>query len=562
MTATTLPPPGTAERRFFMERMLDDTGFLCRNVLGMNTDRDERGNAVSEIGKGGVRDHGPHQEVVSFIDDETNENALLLAPRYSYKSSIITGFLVRMILRHPDIAILLCMKNSSEAGERCQVIRDILTTNPIIVELFGDLRGKPWKGTRFTTSRRKDTTLLSPTLWVGSPQKTLAGGRPNLLVFDDIVSENDPGSELKLKKGVRFCENALALRSRGARTIMVATPWDEADASQWAIKAGWKQLTHLDIGYDLIRRDDGTLDLEGKGRWPNLSIEHLRGMLRGGMEFEKFMSQFMLRIVRGVNAQFERHQFHPEKWSQEKHSILTGYLLCDTAPSGATDGDLNVLMYVGFDERGAVHILDLEVGHWKMYEFCDRYLNMLQKWQSRVNHRIEMWEKGHNYHSYFQHIQVMGRERNIRVTAYPARRNQAASVVAKDTRIALTAGRFQSRQVYVMDTVPRAWNAETEIRPLWEPEGFQDTKTGQLLPAGDLVEQFVRFPHHKRKDIPDTFALIETVDEQTGMRVCSWARPMSRGPDQSTMRNQPRPQQHDMRQGGSASRFFQKWGTR
>lgn len=104
-----LPPAGTPERTWFIRQMLTDTGFFCRNVLGMHTDRDDKGNATSDIGKGGVRDWGPHQEFIQFIDDDSIKESVILAPRFSYKSSMVQGFILRKILAHPNIAILLYM---------------------------------------------------------------------------------------------------------------------------------------------------------------------------------------------------------------------------------------------------------------------------------------------------------------------------------------------------------------------------------------------------------------------------------------------------------------------
>lgn len=552
----TLAPAGSPERAYQVDRLLSDTGFFCRFVLGMDTDREENGNIVGEEGNGGVRDWGPHQEVVRFFDDDTIEHGLIWAPRYSYKSSIALGFILRMILCHPNISILLGMHSSDEARKRCRVVRDILTSNPIIVELFGDLKTNDWSRNQFTTALRTNRTLFSPTLFVGSPQKNLAGLRPDLVVFDDIVGENDRGSKLKLQRGRTFVENALALRARGTRFRMVATPWDEGDAGHMVLDAGWHKLVHLDVGCQLVKLDDGRLDLTGKPLWPNLSIDFLRKQLRGGMSFEKFSSQYLLKVVSGLEARFQRHHFRPANWTNA-HRDLSGFLLCDTAPAAGTDGDLNVIMEVGLDERGHAFILDLDVGFWQMYEFCERYLAMLQRWQARVNHQREVWEKGHNFWTYTQHIRVRAKERNIPMSIFAARRTQSA--MSKDDRIAGTAVRFQSKQVSVMDTVPRTWNNGVKHEVLWDPDAERDPQTRITMPGGALVEQFLRFPHHKRKDIPDTFALIdERMDDPARSLVCCWTRPSTRGQDPETMRNQP--QDERLRPLGSASRFYRKFG--
>lgn len=554
-----LPPISQPEERaYFIHQALTDTGFFCRHVLGMDTDRDSNGNAVSEIGKGGVRDYGPHKELVAFLDDDSNKNCVILAPRYSYKSSIVLGFILRNILAHPNISILLFMHETAMATERCAKMREILTGNETIREMFGDVTGPKWTANSFTTSLRTDLTLQSPTLWVASPQKAVTGGRPNIVIFDDIVSETSYKTEAGLKKARQCVEASLTLGSRGARYIDVGTPYHPGDAHHWCMDAGWKRLTHLDIGCNLVTREDRSLDLEGEPRWPNLSLEHLRGYLRKGMQFPMFMSQFMLKVVAGFAEAFHRTQFRPIKWRDDM-ADLTGYLLTDTAPAGDPKGDMNVLMYVGIDEKQRLYVLDLECGYWKMYEFVDRYLAMLQRWQAKVNHRLEMWEKGHNYHSYFQHIQIKGREKAVRLQTHAEMRNSGA--ISKDNRIAGLQARFQMHEVFIVDTVPKTWNAGTEVRVLWDPEGEEDVKTGAKLPGGDLVEQFVRFPHHSKKDIPDAMALVDAIDKQTQHRVCFFVRPARRRIADAVERK-PVNRTQGQKSYGSGSRFYDRINNR
>lgn len=556
-----LPPRSQPEERaFFVTQMLNDTGFFCRNVLGMDTDRDPTGEPVSEVGKGGIRDDGPHAETIRFMDNESMQYRVMWTPRFTYKSSKVTGYILRNILKYPDISILLAMHTTDAAEERVRTIRDILTSNEILKEIFGDLKGPSWTGNSFVSGLRQDRTLLTPTLYGASPQKGTAGGRPDLIVFDDVVSESNSVTETQLKKGCRFVEATLALRGHRTRFLGVGTPYHEADANHWMVDAGWNKLIHLDAGVDVSVNEKGLVILSGEARWPNLSIDFLRKYLKreekdgGGASYEWFMSQFKLQVVRGLRARFARTHFQPCQWQPEVHSSLTGYLLTDTAPSGSTDGDMNVLMYVGIDERHHVYILDIECGFWQMYEFADRYLKMLQKWQAKVNHRLELWEKGHNYFSYFQHIHVQAKQRNIRVSTYAETRNN--SVAGKDDRIGATAIRFQAGEVHIMDTVPRLWNAGTEMRELWNPSGEIDPKTGFGLPSGDLVQQFIRFPTITRKDLPDAFALVDTMDKNTQQRVCFHAKSGRQRPDPST-RQQPI-RQTASRFNGSSSRFYDR----
>jgi len=551
-------PKNADHRAFFCERALSDTGFFARNVLGMDTDRDKDGNANSGIGEGGVRDYGPHKQMVDFFDDETEETTVLWAPRYSYKSSVVKAFITRKVLAHPNIAILLYMHDYEEAEERSAQIRDSLLENETIVEMFGNLKGSVWQRKRWTTSMRSDKSTQQPTLTVSSPKKAKAGGRFNIIIFDDIVPENAPESDATRKEGIRCIERSLNLKARGTLFKQIGTPYHTEDANHWTVNAGWKACIDMDVGCEVVKKEDGTLGLEGKTRWPNLPLPFLEWYLKKGMSYELFMSQFMLRVVTGMTEAFKRTQFQPISWADCKKRNLTGYLLNDKAPSGSERGDFNVLIYVGIDERQRVHILDIEIGHWQMYEFCQRYLDMLGRWSGRVTHRCEVWEEDPSFHTYKQHLEISGRAvgRTIRVEGQ--KRNQHEK--GKRERIAGLALRFQALEVFVSDTVPRLWNTGKDLLPLWEPEGHIEIDSRTKLPGGDLVTWFVQFPGHPKKDVPDCLALVDAMSRETHTRVCYWVRPSQTGTTESQVRLPA--QRTEQRSRGSAQRFYDRCHNR
>jgi len=553
-----LPPIGDPAREEFLRRMLTDTGFFARNVLGMDTDRDEYGNVTSEVGKGGIRDHGPHQEMVEFLDngDPSDTHRMLWAPRAAYKSSALRAYIMRKIIAHPNISILVYWETDEIAKRRCLEIRETLETNPILRELFPNMKGRLWQQDKFITGLRTDSVSDSPTLFVGSPRKIPVGARPNEIIWDDIVTENDLG-ELSLLRGRRCVERSLPLGAKGCRHTFVGTPKHYADAGHWILELpGWKKLVHLDVGFDVKINDDKTMSLVGKARWPHLNRDRIEKLLKGGVSFPTFMSEYKLQVVSSSYQAFHRQHFQPIGWD-ERFRDLTGYLLTDIAqgtPPGATSkesrSDLNVLIYVGVDDRGRVYVLDCEVGRWPMVEYTERYLNMLDRWSARVNHRCEVWEQVHSNTGYASFIGLKAKDRGRRISIAWQQRN--SSEQSKHSRILGASGLFQSQQVFIMSTMPRTWVNDADVRVLWDPEGYTDPQKGLKFPGGDFVEQFCRFPHHPLKDIPDAFSLVNSMDKETGQRVCFWMRPSRLRIDDSMKR---KTMDRSVQTAGSADRF-------
>lgn len=554
-----IPERGSPERDFLLTRILTDTGFYARYVLGMDTDRDENGNALNpeDIGKGGIRDYGPHQEVVEFFDDDSIAAGIVMAPRASYKSSIARALIQRKIIAHPNISILLAMHDYDLAVERCRAIRDDLLENPILAELFPHMKGTPWRNHKFVTGLRTDRTGDSPTLYVCSPKKTVTSTRPHFILLDDIVTEEDL-SDIALAAGRRLIEKCLALEARGCRLLDVGTPYHYGDAHHMCLESpGWKKLVHLDVGFDVVVREDRTVGLEGKARWPHLTKSFLASKLGRGMTFATFMSQYKLQVVSGTHQPFHREHFQPVAWKDNMRE-LTGYLLCDAA-QGSPEGEkstakqcLNCLMYIGIDDRNHVTLLDLELGKWPMLEFCDRYIAMRDRWSSKVTHRVEIWEQVVGSTPYAEFISLKMQARGDRPQIVWQKRHQG--VKNKKARISGTQVRFQAREVHICSTVPRTYVDEGEKKMLWHPEGHTDSISGSKMPGGTLVDQFIRFPYvgDEFMDCSDTFSLVDAMDKETGQTVCFHVKP-SRQIISEERRRKPIERREPR---GAADRFF------
>lgn len=540
----------------FRNQVLEDTGAFCRQVLDMDTDRDQNGNATSDIGKGGVRSWGPHQEVVTFVDDWDPKRPFkhLMCPRFAYKSSIVEGLILRAILAYPNITILLMMANKADAADRVAVIKKLLAENPVIREMFPDLKFSGSKYS-FTTSLRDNLTLQTPTLRAGSPENIPTGGRFNLIIFDDLADDVNTRTEGGLLKGINTVKDSIFLRGKDAIVLNVATPRHDGDVSAWiGEEDGWTKCVHLDIGFDLVQDENGKLMWEGEGKWPHLTKEFMDSQIQSGLDYSTLMAQYKLRVVAGLHSSFKRTQFQGFNWKRE-HEALTGYLLTDVATGSHKDSCLNVLMYVGVNQRGHAHILDLQIGQWQMMEFCDRFMQMRARWTARVSHQAELIEVTATNQGYRAYLAKLARDQGVGLNINAVPRN--ASAKAKDVRILGTQVRFQAREFFVLNELAgRTWVHNGETRLLWDPEGFIEPHDGSKQPDGELVMQFIRHPFHRLKDIPDTFALIDEVDKQTGRLMCFWRRPSPKAVSDANLRR-PVHSRREKRK-GYTSRFYDR----
>lgn len=520
--------PKGEQAQEFIRRMLSDTGFLARNVLGMNKDGD-----AGEPGKGGVRPLGPHQDMVRALDDEDKRLVVCLMPRNSYKSSIVRARIIREILSNPNAAILLCMHDKDKAMERVLKIREDLENNEIIRELYGDLRGPVWKSDRFVTSlRKKDSNIQDPTLLCCSRDSLPTGGHYHLIILDDIIDDQGVRTEEGVQNSVRALGYIMPLRLitgefRG-KIVDVGTLYDEQDVHHFVMEQpGWHKVKH-EVGYEVLETPDGRLELTGENpHFPYLSKSFLEEQL-SVMGFNKWMSQYKNRVVGSTQGAFKREQFQSVPWTDNLKN-LTGYLLTDVASSDKDEACRSVLAYVGLDERLRAYLLDLQTGHWQISEFIDRFFQMRMRWTGKVCHQAEIMEQAPQNLTYRAFLDKKARELKLHLNLTQPVRNMKGSN-SKGMRILRLQPRFAAREFFVCETVPKTFVDLGKHKELWNPDGFINTD-GMTSPSGKLVDEFVRFHPLKRTDvdIPDAIAAIDEVDPRTGERLCFYRKPAGLG---------------------------------
>lgn len=504
-----------------VQRATSDTGYLCRNWLGMNVDDGAEGQ---KPGDGGIRDHGPHQEVVRVFDDPSIKRVVVLMPRNAYKSSIVKGLIVRTIISDPNATILLDMHDMEMAKARVAVIRDLLLENPKIRALHGDLKGPIWTQKEFITSIRTDRTLDAPTLACCSREAPKTGGHFKLIIMDDIIDDQASRTEEGIESSKRSIRYLMPLTTPTGKIIDVGTLYAEGDIHHHLLEQPeWHKVIH-EVGYELERDENGKMVLNGEEPFFTfLSKKFLLGQL-SVMGARIWLSQYKNRLIGTGNEVFRRQDFQPIAWTENLRN-LTGYLLTDTASSEKKEGCYSVLAYVGLDERLRIHILDLQIGHWQPDEFITRFFDMRARWTGRVNHQAEMMEVTQATQTFRPFLEKRMRELKVVLNLIALPRN--SSEQTKDTRILRLQPRFQAKEVYVCETVPREFVDLGEVKRLWDPEGYKDPKSGVCYPSGELVKQFINFRQWGKsiRDVPDAIAEVDEINPKTGERYCFYRKP-------------------------------------
>lgn len=514
-----------------VHRILTDTGYCCRNLLGWNYDEGKDGEKFN-VGTGGVRDYGSHQAMVDVLDDPNTNYKLIEAPRGSYKSTILQGFIVRHILLNPDVRIIYVSAKESICNEKALAVRSALESENVL-RLFGNQVGDPWEATRFTVASRVQKNLQTPTFLAFSMESMVTGGRGNIVILDDPIDQENCTNAEMLEKSKRNYALIQPFIAAGGILVVVGTRYAEDDllndleASQQFQPPHGRSLI-LGAGVRVVKDPQtNAVDLveEPTGlTFPHMTMDFLKqkliGMTRKG-NYREFCCQYLNYVPSGSESTFTRQMFQTIKWDTDM-TALSGYLLTDTAVSLKDAGCYSVIAYVGLDAADNIYLLDLRVGHWEQREFIVQFFAVLEEWSQKANHLGEAWEDVALATSFEYSVRDYAQRKKVKLNPLRMKRKSTES---KLMRIKQLHTPFHDRQFWVVNTVPRMFDDVDGQRVLFDPEGHFDARTKVKSPGGELVDEFIRLGAAGVKtDIADTIAMIFEHEKNNGRyrRYCSF----------------------------------------
>lgn len=519
----------SAESKAYKRHLaLTDSGAMCRLVLGWNYDEDEHGDKIN-LGTGGVRSDGAHLRITKFLDDPRTHFKLLEAPRGSLKSTQLQGLVCRQIALNSNVRILYGMKTDAKAAEKAMAIRNSLES-PEFVELFGPQKGMPWEGASFTVCGRTQRNLQEPTFSTFSLENIKTGGHYDYIIVDDLIDVENCRTKEAVEWSKKIRRLLFPLLAGGGYLIFVGTRYGQDDMYSDIEALQTYDKLILGAGVRVVKTDQRGLDLELAPEgltFPHLTLAKLRNALdqmsTAGNFFE-FSCQYLNVVPSGMSTAFTRSMFRPRKFDAHDMRGFSGYLLTDTATSLKEEGCYSVLLYVLLDEQDTIYLADARVGHWRPYQLVDEFFGMLSKWQPLVNHVGEVWEQISLVTVFQDMIMADSRRQKLRVNSITVPR---AAKDHKHARIERMERPMLRRQFYVLDTVPRTYVDLDGPKVFYDAEGYRDGRTGEVLPAGELVDEFVHLRSHTKDDVADALALIVETNRITGTRACSY-RPIKK----------------------------------
>ena len=297
-----------------------------------------------------------HMQLCEFVNDRYIEGEdkeikpfkLILMPRGSLKTTIVTiNHSIQQIVLNPDIRILIASETYANAKDYVKQIKGTIETNENINNLYGNLvNDKSWRDEWFVVATRK-RVQKEPTVSAAGIDQTKVGMHYDLIIFDDVVSQNNIQTKEQMQKVQNFYSLALSLLEPTGKMLVVGTRWAYYDLYNHIIE---NERHKFNVYKRSAVNDDGSLFYPER-----LSAKFLADMKVSQGSFF-FSCQYLNEALNDENAVIKKDWIkYYNKDDLPPLEKMNVYVTCD--PAISKTGDYTGIVVCGVDERNNVYVL-------------------------------------------------------------------------------------------------------------------------------------------------------------------------------------------------------------
>lgn len=281
---------------------------------------------------------------------------LLLMPRGTFKSSVVTiGFSLQFILNEPDARILIDSETFSKSKAFLREIKWHLESNAKYREVFKTIHGmyplstknkmELWTDSEIILPCRK-TSKKEPTISCAGVDVTKNGMHYDLIICDDLHSEQNVGNMEQIQKVIDHYKLAFSLLDPGKPMIVIGTRWHYSDLYQHILDF---EKDDFNILKKSAYNDDGSL------LFPEVLNEKELDKIRRRQGTSIFSKQYLNEPISDENATFKREHIIRKKWDEVKGMPINWYLSVDPSYEG-TYSDYAALVLAGMDFQRNLYV--------------------------------------------------------------------------------------------------------------------------------------------------------------------------------------------------------------
>jgi len=215
------------------------------------------------------------------------------------------------------------------------------------------------------------------------------GVRPQLAIFDDILSDTDATSPTIINtiKNTVYKAVSKALDPKRQKQIWLGTPFNQTDPIYEAAESGRWELACYPIAQDF---DATTTRDTFKGSWEErFGYDYVKEEFDTAMALgrpDDFYQELMLRISNSDDRLIQDGdivKFNRDEWIHRKEE-LNFYITTDAATTDSSTADYSVIMVWGVKHNGDILLMDWWFGKVLLNVFIDNLFRLTKMWKKNL----------------------------------------------------------------------------------------------------------------------------------------------------------------------------------
>lgn len=305
-----------------------------------------------------------HRRVCDFVVTNPGKKKLILLPRGTFKSSIVTvGYplyrIAKDIVEQGDVKLKCLLGNAivPMSTKFLSQIKSHLDRNEGFTSLYGNRAENSliWRDDAIDIRQSQSFREKEYNIEAWGLEGSRTGSHYNLMVLDDLVSEQNIGTKEAINKTIDSFKDIIPLLDPGGELLLIGTTWHESDLY------GYIQDIENNMSDDFVVMVEKAYTGEwGKGEllFPTvLTWDELQSK-KNAMGPSKFSAQYLLEPVPADTAIFKQ-KFHYYEESDIRGLKVNTFILVDPAFSESQEADYSAMIAVSITADWHIYIRDI-----------------------------------------------------------------------------------------------------------------------------------------------------------------------------------------------------------
>jgi len=295
----------------------------------------------------------PHRGLCNFLKDSEQDRKLILMPRGSYKSSVVTvGWVMWMLEHNPDLRILVSGETQKNSRNFVKEIKTHYEQNEGLRRIFGNRvnQNNVWRDDEFIINTRKIIKKESTVKASSLEKQSTTGQHYDIILLDDPCSPLNVNTFEQVQKTITYYRMLLSVLDPGGTIVIIGTRYSAIDLYGYLMDLANGEYKYFDFYCkSAINNETGEL------LFPKVLTHAFLDRQRESQGAFIFNSQYMNDPISSETSTFKKEWI---KYYEHEPFGLVKFMSVDFAATRTSTADYSAFVIVGVDHEKNMYVIE------------------------------------------------------------------------------------------------------------------------------------------------------------------------------------------------------------